>query len=285
MPLFLLNTGPRPRRRWLLPLLLLTLLSGPLAAQHDRRYWEADGDSLRRVLDTQRTDTARLRTLEHLFDVGGYKSDADYEALNQEQVQLARRLRRPDARALQLFQEYTQLFKAKEPDPAVQLKRLQACIEAFDSVGRPIPNVLAAAGFLFRKLNQTEEQLTYFQAKLAQYQARGTRENICRCHHALGAPFVYRGDYNQAISHYLHAADIAATYDRGFQENELKVVGTYYAEWGNTAKALYYLRQSLAVHQPQSSHRNSLEYTYRGIAQAYRQLHNYPAALRYARLS
>ena len=71
MPFFLLNFKPRPRRCWLLPLLLLTLLSGPLAAQPSRRYWEANGDSLRRVLDTQRADTARLRTLLHIFDVGG----------------------------------------------------------------------------------------------------------------------------------------------------------------------------------------------------------------------
>ena len=123
MPFFPLNTKPRPRRRWLLPLLpllLLTLLSRPLAAQHGRRYWEANGDSLRRVLDTQRADTARLRTLEQMFDVGGYKSEADYEALCQELAQLARRLRRPDARALRMFHDYTQLFKDKKPDPAAQ---------------------------------------------------------------------------------------------------------------------------------------------------------------------
>jgi hypothetical protein len=31
-------------------------------------YWEADPDSLRHVLTTQRADTARLRTLMHLVD-------------------------------------------------------------------------------------------------------------------------------------------------------------------------------------------------------------------------
>ncbi|SFP88822.1 hypothetical protein [Hymenobacter arizonensis] len=58
-------------------LLLLALLW--LAAAHAvpaqttpaHRYGEADPGSLRRVLDTQRADTARLRTLLHLHDVGG----------------------------------------------------------------------------------------------------------------------------------------------------------------------------------------------------------------------
>jgi hypothetical protein len=34
------------------------------------RYYEANPDSLRQVLATQRTDTARLRTLMHLLDRG-----------------------------------------------------------------------------------------------------------------------------------------------------------------------------------------------------------------------
>ncbi|AMJ67212.1 ATP-binding protein [Hymenobacter sp. PAMC 26628] len=275
----------RLRRGWLLPLLLL-LLSGPLAAQPSRRYWEANPDSLRRVLDTQHADAARLRTLLHLYDVGGYRSDADLEKLSQEQVQLLRRLRRPEAGAF--HQEYAlqQVFKAHTA-PTQQLDSAQAAVEAFDRLGRPVPELLSTVAKLFRELKQPEAQVAYFQAKLAQYQAQGAQVNLAVCHHSLGAPFADQGNYNQAISHYLHSADLYRTFTRFGQENELKVVGYYYAEWGNPVKALHFLRQALAVSAtlPQRYGYNRTVYTYWGIAKAYRQLHNYPAALRYANLA
>ncbi|MBD2722986.1 histidine kinase [Hymenobacter sp. BT189] len=103
----------------------------------------------------------------------------------------------------------------------------------------------------------------------------------------MGAPCVIQGDYNQGISHYLRSADLARAYNRYSQENQLKVVGYTYADWGNPTKALYYLRQSLAVHAalPRRNGYDWYAYTYRGMTLAYRQLHNYPAALRYATLA
>ncbi|WP_226915723.1 ATP-binding protein [Hymenobacter siberiensis] len=286
---------PRPpaRRCWLL-LVFLLLLSGPLAAQSSRRYWEANPDSLLRVLATQHADTARLRTLLHLYDtsslllVGLFNVPLGPQL--GELVQLTRRQQRPDAPAFRLSYAAVRLAQA---EPARALDSMRAAVEVFDRVGRPIPFVLAAVASYFRRLKQRAAQTAYFEAKLARYQARGARENTSRSYHALGGPFLDQGDYNRAISHYLRAADLAVTYDRLSQENELKVVGSCYAEWGNSAKALYYLRKSLAVHRSLLAAHPSrydrltsyLGYTYRGMAQAYRQLHDYPAALRYARLS
>jgi signal transduction histidine kinase len=271
---------------WLLPLCLLTLLGHPLAAQTTpaRRYWEADGDSLRRVLDTQRADTARLRTLLHLFEVGGEpRSEADYDSLFRERLRLLRRLRRPEARAHQLFYADYQLYKAKA-NPATRLKGLRAVVEAFDSVGRPARISLGEIGTLFRQLKQPEAQIAYFQAKVTQYEARGALVNLAACHHLLGAPFARRGDYNQGISHFLRSADLYRAFDRYRQENELNAVGNLYAEWGNPAKALYFLRQGLAVGAilPRRDDFDQNAFAYRGMAQAYRQLRDYPAALRAA---
>ena len=288
MPFFPLNTAPRPRRRWLLPLLLLTLLSGPLAAQHGRRYWEANPDSLRRVLDTERADTARLRTLLHLNDLGGYgfHSVADQEAGFRELVQLTRRLRRPEAAAFRLEYAASQL-KQTSKEPAQSLDSLRAAVEAFDRLDRPIPITLSKVSRLLGKLKGPAAQLVYIQAKLVQYQARGAQVNIANCHFILGSPSVIQGDYNQGISHYLRSADLARAYNRYSQANQLKVVGYYYAEWGNPAKALHFLRQALAVEAalPRRAGYDLNAYTYWGMAQAYRQLRNYPAALRYATLA
>ncbi|ALW84063.1 hypothetical protein AUC43_02460 [Hymenobacter sedentarius] len=250
------------------------------------RYWEADGDSLRRVLDTQRQDTARLRTLLHMFDVGGYRSAGDFDSLAQERIQLLRRLKRPEAHAFQLYYVDYQLFKTKA-DLATRLRAVQASVEAFDSVGRPAPGLLGEVGAMFRALNQPEKRIAYFQAKVAQYKTRGARENLAACHHLLGAPLVQRGDYNQAIGHYLRSADLYRTFQRTSQVNELKVVGAQYAEWGNPAKALAYMQQSLAVGAtlPPRTGAAFDPYTYRNMAQAYRHLGNDAAALRYANKS
>ncbi len=100
------------------------------------------------MLDTQRADTARLRTLLHMDHVGGARSEADFDTLYKEQVQLVRRLRRPEAHAFQLDYADYQLSKAKA-DPATRLKSQQATIEAFDSVGRPVPHLLFGVAQLF----------------------------------------------------------------------------------------------------------------------------------------
>ncbi|MFC7667168.1 hypothetical protein ACFQT0_06870 [Hymenobacter humi] len=53
--------------KWILTVLAFWVMSHPVLAQ--QRYWDADYDSLARVLPQQRTDTARLRTVVHLLDL------------------------------------------------------------------------------------------------------------------------------------------------------------------------------------------------------------------------
>ncbi|MFD1470605.1 ATP-binding protein [Hymenobacter caeli] len=269
----------------MLPLLLL-LLSGPLAAQPSYRYWEANGDSLRRVLDTQHADTARLRTLRHLEDVRGYHSQADDNACLAELAQLALRLREPDARARRLDVSCQKLLLAKAPQTQL-LDSLRALLVAYDRLRRPVPNLISELGRLIAQLQPPDSVYAFYQSRLAFYRKRGARENMAICYHGLGRYYVERGDYNQAISSYLRAADLYGTYNRYLQANDLKVAGRFYADWGNPAKALAYLRQSLDLSAALPRQRGGarMGYTYRGLAEAYRQLHDYPAALRNAVLS
>ncbi|MCC3154228.1 ATP-binding protein [Hymenobacter sp. BT770] len=268
-------------------LLLLFLSVGPLAAQtRPRRYWEADPDSLRRVLAGQHTDTARLRTLLHLNDIGDTRTDTEVRQLIRETERLARRLRRPEADAFRLWENYAKMDSAGVA-PARLLDTLRAMIKVAARSHLAVVGPLYEVGDLFNKLKQPEARLAYFQAKLAQYSTRGARENMAACHVKIGGYYLRKGDYNQGISHYLRAAELEHTFNRFQEENELKVAGSYYAEWGNSALALHYLRQALHVHEglPRQDKLLAVGYTYRGMAQAYRQLGNPAAALRYANLA
>ena len=98
---------------------------------------------LPRVLDTQRADTVRLRTLLHLNDMVRYDSYsvADQEAGFRELVQLSRRLRRPEAGAFRLWYAASQLEQTGK-EPARALDSLRAAVEALDRLDRPIPITL-----------------------------------------------------------------------------------------------------------------------------------------------
>ena len=257
-------------RRWLLPLLLL-LLSGPLAAQHGRRYWEANPDSLRRVLDTQRADTARLRTLLHLASL--VIPTGEYQRNLAEATVLATRLHRPEREACRRWLAGERLLQAKAYAPA--LDSLQAAVTGFDRLGRPALRLLTVVRLAYNGLNQQEAKRTYYQTKLAEYRQRGDLENMAPCYHGLGSYCVSRGDYNQAIGYYLRGAELYRTFYRAYYKNALVVVGGFYLEWGNYAKAQHYLQRALAV--PARS--LPLAFTYRTLAVVHLRQHHYPAAL------
>ncbi|WP_226930058.1 ATP-binding protein [Hymenobacter siberiensis] len=269
---------PRPpaRRCWL-PLVFLLLLSGPLAAQSSRRYWEANPDSLRRVLATQRADTARLRTLQHLANLApvaseGAMQERDYEEL----VALTSRLHRPEQRAYRLLLHGNQLLQRKVLIPA--LDSLKAAIAEFDRLHRPVPILLISIRFLFNAAGQPQARRAYYEGQLATYRRRGDAVSMTACYHGLAGYYYLLGNYNQAIGYYLQAAEGYRAFSRGTSLNEFATAGQMYAEWGNLDKALYYLRQSLAGSlagqgNPDDSYRNLQ------MAAVQLQVHNYPAAL------
>ncbi|WP_317196067.1 ATP-binding protein [Hymenobacter siberiensis] len=259
---------PRPpaRRCWL-PLVFLLLLSGPLAAQSSRRYWEADPDSLRRVLATQRTDTARLRTLMHLVDTG--EGNIAHLA---ELSALSGRLHRPEHRAYRLLLHGKQLAARRAVVPA--LDSLQAAIAALDRLHRPVPWQLISIRFLFNAAGQPQAKRAYYESQLATYRRRGDAVSMTACYHGLAGYYNSLGNYNQAIGYYLQAAEGYRAFSRGTSRDEFAAAGQLYAEWGNLDKALYYLRQSLAGQgNPDDSYRNLQ------MAAVQLQVHNYPAAL------
>ena len=270
--------------------LALLVHGGPLAAQTPvaalttaaHRYWEADGDSLRRVLATQRADTARLRTLMHMADLApeqseGYLQERGYEEL----VALTDRLHRPERRVYCLLLHGNQLVKRKAFEPA--LDSLKAAIAEFDRLNRPVPILVASIRFLFNAAGQPQAKRAYYEGQLATYRQRGDTASMAVCYHGLAGYYSYLGDQNQAIGYYLQAANGYRVFNRNTAYNELATAGQRYAEWGNPAKALYYVRQSLAGPGSRRGQAfNSISYRNLTLADVQLQLRNYPVALQAA---
>ncbi len=266
---------------------LLVLGHGPATAQTSaaqasaarHRYWEADDDSLRRVLTTQHADTARLRTLMHLADLasdrnGGFVPERDYGEL----VALTGRLHRPERRAYCLLLHGNQLLERQKPAPA--LDSLKAAIAEFDRLRRPVPRLVASIRFLFNAAGQQEAKRAYYEGQLATYRQRGDTASMAVCYHGLAGYYSYRGDQNQAIGYYLQAAKAYRVFNWGTAYNELATAGQLYAEWGNPVQALHYLRQSLAGPGGKKEQAaSSIFYRNLTMAAVQSQLHNYPAAL------
>ncbi|SMB87829.1 histidine kinase [Hymenobacter roseosalivarius DSM 11622] len=240
------------------------------------RYWEANPNSLRQVLTKQRADTARLRTLMHLVDVDPVWSTTKPQVEETAELAvLSARLQRPEQRAYRLLASGNRLYQSKAV--AAALDTLQAAVSAFDRLGRPVPMLLSALRDLFSELNLLEARGRYFHSKLAYYRQRDATENMAPCHHGLGGYYLGRGDYNQALSHYLQDVALFGTFNRVYSYTQLAGVGGRYAEWGNTERALHYLQQAVAGLR---SYRGDLFYAYKTMAEVYLQRQEYPAARR-----
>lgn len=85
----------------------------------------------------------------------------------------------------------------------------------------------------------------YFLAQLAYYRRHGgPPESLAVCYQALSSHYVYLGDYSQAVSYCLQAAELYYPFSPNAYRAALAAAGSTYAEWGNTAKGLHYLRQA-----------------------------------------
>ncbi|AII53259.1 ATP-binding protein [Hymenobacter sp. APR13] len=260
----------------------LVLLGFPVRAQSG--YWNADVDSLQQVLAGQRADTARVRTLVHMLHV----TELTEPSHRRQAAGLVAELLRLNTRTHQLPQEapYRQLqaglqhWLQQRPGPA--LAALQQAVELFDKGGQPVPLLLIDLAPVFNELHESEGRMRYFQRKLRQYKvAGGFPENEAACHLVLGGSYRHRGNFNQAISHYLRAADLFRHFNRRLYSNELMVAGSTYAEWGNTRKALQYMQ--MASNWNDQSRIGGLQrfYSEHAIAKLYLRQGDTAAAARY----
>ncbi|GAB3296726.1 tetratricopeptide repeat-containing sensor histidine kinase [Hymenobacter tenuis] len=261
---------------------LLVFLGGPLLAQH--RYWTASNDSLNQVLTQQRTDTARLRTIRHILDI----TELTEPRRRVQALPLLDELFRINERTQQFDDAPYRELRAglalwvKGTNYRQALAALHQAVELFDAVARPIPQLLVDLAPLYNQLRESYTRRAYFERKLTFYRVQGAVENQAACYLVLGGTYRHQGDYNQAISHYLHAADLYRTFNRRYYSNELMVAGTTYADWGNARKGLEYLEQAVRLNEQYKMGQLQRFFAQQAIAKLYLQQGNTSKALQYA---
>ncbi|WP_426059390.1 ATP-binding protein [Hymenobacter sp. B1770] len=269
-------------------LLCLLLLLSSFAGRAQHRYWDADTDSIRTVLGTQRADTSRLRTIRHLIDLArlGEAQDRQTTLVLLDELLVLDQWKKPEEEAAyQTLRAGVALWMQGGRDEKA-LATLQQAVELFDRTERPIPRLLIELAPLFNRLDQAEERYAYYRDKLAHYRLHDAKENIAACYLSLGGYYRRKGAYNQAISLYLRAAELFQTFDQRYYISELLVAGANYAEWGNTEKGLEYLQQALQLSGHYARRSGGVDsYALRNISKIYLRQNNLPEALRYADLA
>lgn len=257
--------------KWILTALTVWLMSGPLLAQ--QHYWDTDYDSLARMLPRQSTDTARLRTIVHLLDLHPTNAQAlplldKLLTINQQLQVLSDAPYRHLRAGLELW------YQKNGTGTAAALDTMRLAVEDFDYVEHPIPVLLTDLVILFNRQNRMDARRRYYDNKLNYYRLHGKIENIAACYVSQGGYYRRMGDFNRTLDNLLRAADLLQNFDLKMYVRELVVVGDVYADWGNRAKAVYYLR--LAQEQPAFRHMAGMErtFTFLALSRLYAEEHN-----------
>ena len=222
--------------RWIFTVLIIWAMGGPVAAR--QHYWEADYDSLTRVLPQQTSDTARLRVVQHLLDL--HPTNAQALPLLDQLLRLNQQLHLLDATPYQHLRNGLVLWQQGSADAAA-LDTIKVAVTEFDRLGRPIPWLLIDLVTLYNRLNRMDARKRYYEEKLAYYRLHRATENVAACYVSQGGYYRRMGDYNRTLNSVLRAADLVGDYDRRLHVRELLVAGAVYADWGNRAKAVQYL--------------------------------------------
>ncbi|RZL15753.1 MAG: HAMP domain-containing histidine kinase, partial [Hymenobacter sp.] len=281
-------------------ILLLWLGQPLLAQQRQPPYWEASPDSLKRVLARQRTDTARLRTVQHLLRVD---FNDFYEGLTllTQATALTRQLHHPaypayrtqeagehlrtiadSARDLALRYEASRQpvlakrYRARQMTyDRLALDSLKAAIVQYDALGYQEPYALSSVQtVLLGELRQWQELQAYFAEKLMYYEQQQKPMSMEYCYLMLAVCAIHKSDYNQAISYLLQDAELLKVVKPAEYHVRLRAVGGFYADWGNYDKAQQYLQQALALTIPRSR-----VGTFLALSEVQKQQGNYQAAL------
>jgi two-component system NtrC family sensor kinase len=128
-----------------------------------------------------------------------------------------------------------------------ELALFKQAVEEFDNQGIDAGNVLLTMRWVFNVANMHEDKFRYYSQKLTYYLQNGHQYSAGICQHCIAGYYAFKGDYNSAINNYLKAGELLQPIVQFWYINELLVAGSYYNLWGNSKKALFYLKKGIGL--------------------------------------
>ena len=236
--------------------LFLIFLSAIGNAANAQEYcYNCDVDSLKTQLQLKKSPAEKVKLLEFLLELSSYEaySQAELQSINQ-LIEYNQQSKSIDAAPYIKKREGILLYQKSDWEGA--LVKFKESVELFDNQKKVVVSLILRIRLLFNKLNKQEERFQYYTQKLAQYKLNGPVENTAPCYHGLAGYYVYKNDFNSAISNYLKAASVYKKFAPRYYVNNIAVVGRMYADWGNDKKADEYINIAIPLLRQQKDTSN-----------------------------
>ncbi len=247
-------------------------------------------DSLTQLMENAKTDPERVRLLTMLIDLrllgsniqhNNHVEMIDYFSL----PYLTRLIGLSKSEKVKNIEAYKSLLEAygffEKKDYLKAQNSMKKSIELFDQVHKKIPYLILFTRISYNLAGNQEDRLKFYTEKLNYYAKYGPIENVAACYHSLGGYYVYKADFNLAISNYLKAAAIFKNFDPKSYRNDLYVVGSHYAIWGNYQKAMEYFNLAIPLDIASKDTAN-LTNIFIDLSEMYRRQKKFEAAMLYA---
>ena len=244
-------------------------------------------DSLDQALLHAKTDSEKINLLTVLidlkvFDVGSgesIKNDSIMRVYVQSLVNLSNSNK---IRNIEAYKSLSDAFNfIQKKNYLAAQKSFENSVALFDKTHKKMPRLLAAIRYSYNAAGNQEDRLQFYTNKLHYYRINGPVENVAPCYHGIGGYYLYKADYNKAISNYLKAAALYMKYDNQSYLNDLGVIAMNYANWGNYEKASEYFNMAIPFTRIVRD-RRTLNFLYISLSNINYSLKNFSKSLVYA---
>lgn len=241
-------------------------------------------DSLALTLKSAKTDAEKIKLLPLLIDLRirlinpGLLTDSSIKNYIRSLIELSKSQKIKNIDAYKSMLDAFIFFEKKDYLDGQNF--LKKSIALFDLDHKKIPYLLWFTRFSYNLAGNQKDRLKYYSDKLKYYLTNGTIENVAPCYHAIGGYYLYKADYNLAISNYLKAAAIYKNYDNQNYRNDLAVVAGIYVDWGNYQKASEYVNKVIPISKI-AKDSSILKNIYISLSSMNRSLGNYAEALHF----
>ena len=206
-------------------------------------------DSLTAAMKMAKSNNEKIKLLTLLSDLklASFSQQTDTETTGyiQSLIELSKSQKVKDIDAYKSLLEALYFFKKRDFLNAQNSFKIS--IALFDKSHKKIPAILAITRLTYNEAGDQEDRYKFYTDKLQYYLIDGPIENVASCYHAIGGYYLYKADYNLAISNYLKAAAIYKNYDNKYYRNDLAVVADTYLDWGNYQKASEYFNKVIPI--------------------------------------